>query len=129
MPTANFNTTIYSSKIENEEKFYSLDDVIDKDFEGPYRYTLNSDEVPVGTNIKDGNTLIIPPNATFNLDIVVTDTDKINVATANTEVILEPSPFEVELQSFLDNSNLQQNLSTTKSDWTTIINRNTNDKV
>ena len=124
MVSANFNTEILSSRQDGKELSYNLDDVIDKDFEGPYGYTFNSGETPIGVSIEGGNTLIIPSNVEFTLEITVSDEGKINVATAITDVVLEPDKFNDALQSFLNNPNLQQNLSNTKNDWTNIINRN-----
>ena len=48
--TATFNTKIVSPDGlgEFKEYFYILDDVITKNFEGPYNYSYNSNEVPAG---------------------------------------------------------------------------------
>jgi len=131
MATANFNTEIYSSRSKGETKLYVLDDIIDKDFDGPYAYTLNSNEVPEGVvilvpqNRVNPSILSIPPNLTFDLEITVYDEGKVNVATATTNVTVEPDLFIEEINKFLNNQNLQQNLSNTKSDWVDIIKRNT----
>jgi len=130
MAIANFNIPIYSSRNEGETKLYVLDNVIDKDFEGPYGYSLNRDEVPVGVvilvprNRIDPYVLSIPSNLIFDLEITVFDDEKINVAKANTKVTLEPSsPFDEEKNKFLENENLQQNLDNTKEEWSSIISR------
>jgi hypothetical protein len=134
MATANFKTPIYSSRNEGESKTYILDDVITKDFSGPYIYQFQDEVVPKGFNIfVDRETLkdvLLVPSGFDNYILSIgTYNENKEFAVATTNVILEPSPFEDALQSFLENPNLQQNLSTTKNDWAKIINRGTNEKV
>lgn len=121
--TAEFNTKILSPRQEGKVLSYNLDEVIDKDFDGPYLYTVNVEEVPSGVNVKDG-ILTIPANVEFELVVVVSDEGKINIAEAITDVVLESDKFSDALQSFLNNENLQQNLNATKEEWSNIINRN-----
>jgi hypothetical protein len=121
MATATFNTIITSSK--STDKTYNLDEVITKDFKGPYLYNLQ-DGIPIGTIINNGNILTIPPNVEFELVIFVNETEAV------TNVTLESSSsFNDVKEKFLNNPNLQKNLSYTKNQWSNIINRNTNDKV
>jgi hypothetical protein len=125
---AEFNTEILSPRQEGKELSYNLNDVIDKNFEGPYLYEI-SGFLPDGVGIEGGNTLIIPSNVEFELVIVVSDGGEVNVAIATTGVVLEPDPFIEEKNKFLENGNVQQKLSVTKNEWTNIINRGTNEKV
>lgn len=134
MATANFNTPIYSSRNEGEFKTYILDDVITKDFSGPYIYQFQDEVVPEGFNIfVDKETLkdvLLVPSGFDNYILSIgTYNENKEFAVATTNVILEPSPFDDALQSFLANPNLQQNLSSAKNDWTNIINRNANEKL
>jgi hypothetical protein len=122
MATATFNTPIYSSRNGGNDKIYNLDEVITKNFRGPYVYNLN-DRPPMGVSIKDGNILNIPPNVEFELVIFVNETEAV------TNVTLDPSSFNDVKETFLKNKNLEQNLSNTKNEWSKIINRNANNKV
>jgi hypothetical protein len=127
---AEFNTEILSSRQDGKELSYNLDMVIDKNFEGPYNYTLdNGSKVPIGVSIKDDNTLIIPSNVEFRLVVTVYDEGKINVTKVGTDVVLEPDPFIEEITKLLNNKTLQEKFSNTKNDWAKIINRGTNEKV
>jgi hypothetical protein len=123
--TAEFNTEILSSRQNGKELSYNLNDVIDKNFEGPYLYET-SGLLPAGVRIEGGkgNILIIPSNVEFELVIVVSDGGEMNVANATTGVVLEPDPFIEEKNKFLENGNVQQKLNATKNEWTNIINRN-----
>lgn len=126
MASANFNTEILSSNSEKKIE-YNLDDVIDKDFEGPYRYTLNSDEVPIGVSIiQNGETfqwfLAIPPKVTFKLVITVTNNDKSIVVEASTIVTIDGVPsFLNEVNKFIENPNYTQNKEQVAGNWSTII--------
>jgi hypothetical protein len=126
---AEFNTEILSSRQDGKELSYNLDDVIDKNFEGPYGYTLNINDVPIGVSIKDDNTLIIPSNVEFRLEITVYDEGRINVTKVGTDVVLEPDPFIENKNKFLENQSLQEKFISTKNDWVNIINRGTNEKL
>lgn len=122
---ATFNTKIISSK--SSEKLYNLDEVIDKDFEGPYKYMLNS-ETPGNVKI-DGNTLSIPSNVEFELSLFVTNSLPSNsyLAIVSTNIVVSFN-FDDVKDSFINNENLTQNLNATKQEWSKIINRNNNDK-
>ena len=127
MANANFNTEILSSTKKGEELSYNLDNVIDKDFIGPYFYDLGS--VPFGVNV-NRNTLIIPPNLEFDLTVkVYNENDKPIEAVANTKVVLDKISFDKEKEKFLENESLVKNLSETKGEWAKIINRSTDKKV
>jgi hypothetical protein len=128
MARADFNTEILSSTKKGEELTYNLDNVIDKDFEGPYLYEIG--KAPFGVNINKDNTLIIPPNLEFDLAVkVYNENDKPIEAVANTKVVLNKISFDKEKEKFLKNESLVKNLSETKGDWAKIINRSTDKKV
>ena len=128
MARANFNTEILSSTEKGEELSYNLDNVIDKDFEGPYLYEIG--KAPFGVNINERNILIIPNNLEFDLEIKVYNNDKKNPieAIANTKVVLKSDPFTEAKNKFLENDILLRNLDETKKDWVNIINRSTDKK-
>jgi hypothetical protein len=102
MASANFNREIVSSDSNGRIKSYSLDKVINKDFEGPYEYNFNT-EVPDGISLEGGK-LSISPNVEFELSIVVTrsgvaDPDS---AVATTMIKIEETPvanFNTEIVS------------------------------
>jgi hypothetical protein len=125
---AEFNTEILSSRQDGKELSYNLDMVIDKNFEGPYLYWVDTEKLPVGVGIKDG-ILVIPSNVEFGLHVTVSDEGKVNVANAYTEVVLEPDAFIEEITKLLNNQTLQEKFSNTKNDWAKIINRGTNERV
>jgi hypothetical protein len=125
---AEFNTEILSSRQDGKELSYNLDMVIDKNFEGPYLYWVDTEKLPVGVGIKDG-ILVIPSNVEFGLHVTVSDEGRVNVANAYTEVVLEPDAFIEEITKLLNNQTLQEKFSNTKNDWAKIINRGTNEKV
>ena len=105
MATANFNTQIVSSDSNGRIRSYSLDKVINKDFEGPYEYNFNTDFfiVPDGISLVDSE-LLISPNVKFELSIVVTQSgfDEPIEAIATTTVTIEETPlanFNTEIVS------------------------------
>jgi hypothetical protein len=105
MASANFNTQIVSSDSNGRIRSYSLDKVINKDFEGPYEYNFNTDFfiVPDGISLVDSE-LLISPNVKFELSIVVTQSgfDEPIEAIATTTVTIEETPlanFNTEIVS------------------------------
>jgi hypothetical protein len=102
MASANFNTQIVSSDSNGRIRSYSLDKVINKDFEGPYEYNFNT-EVPDGISLVDSE-LLISPNVEFELSIVVTQSgfDEPIEAIATTMITIEVTPlanFNTEIVS------------------------------
>jgi hypothetical protein len=111
MASANFNTEIVSSDSNGRVRSYSLDNVISKDFDGPYDYNFNT-EVPDGISIqitnKFGYTLVISPNVEFELSIVVTRSGVADpdFAVATTTITIQETPvanFNTEILSSSSN--------------------------
>jgi len=106
MASANFNTEIVSSDSNGRVRSYSLDNVISKDFDGPYDYNFNT-EVPDGISL-EGNKLSISPNVEFELSIVVTQSGvgDPDFAVATTMIKIEETPvanFNTEILSSSSN--------------------------
>ena len=124
MATATFNTPIYSpNNQQGGTLIYTLDSVIDKDFEGPYSYTLkNSPEgVTIEINPKDGTYyMVIQPLVSGLLSVIVRGFDV--GSEAITEIMVMPTViYSEELKKLTDNKNYQQNLRTTKNNWPIIV--------
>jgi hypothetical protein len=150
---AEFNTEIISSSSneqavsDSDNREYVLDEVINKNFEGPYKYEFLRSagevigipengfvgvEFPKGLeiieNMKGQQVLSVGSNIEFELSIIVSTLESETSAIATTMITIEGKPnFSKEITKFLENGNLQQNLSSTKNEWTNIINRSTND--
>jgi hypothetical protein len=150
---AEFNTDIISSSSneqavsDSDNREYVLDEVINKNFEGPYKYEFLRSagevigipengfvgvEFPKGLeiieNMEGQQVLSVGPNIEFELSIIVSALESETSAIATTMITIEGKPnFSKEITKFLENGNLQQNLSSTKNEWTNIINRSTND--
>jgi hypothetical protein len=153
-PVANFNTEILSSNSneqavsDSDNREYVLDRVINKDFEGPYKYNfLRSTKEIIGIpengfvgvefpkgleiieNVEGQQVLSVGPNIEFELSIIVEGRDE-KRAIATTMITIEGKPnFSKEITKLLNNQTLQEKFSNTKNDWAKIINRGTNEKV
>jgi hypothetical protein len=122
MASANFNTEIVSSDSNGRVRGYSLDNVISKDFDGPYDYNFNT-EVPDGISLK-GDKLSISPNVEFELSIVVTQSGvgDPDFAVATTMITIEGKPnFSNEITKFFDNENYIKNKEELVANWSSII--------
>jgi hypothetical protein len=124
MASANFNTQILSSNYERQNTEYFLDDVITKDFNGPYSYSFTN-EVPNGVTL-NGDMLTIAERLTFVLSITVNARDKKNnpisvIATTNV-TIDTTKDYAKEVEILLDNPGITQKVTDTKNNWTSIIN-------
>jgi|688.fasta_scaffold342451_3 hypothetical protein len=124
MASANFNTQILSSNYERQNTEYFLDDVITKDFNGPYSYSFTN-EVPNGVTL-NGDMLTIAERLTFVLSITVNARDKKNnpisvIATTNV-TIDTTKDYAKEVEILLDNPGITQKVTDTKNKWTSIIN-------
>jgi hypothetical protein len=150
-PLANFNTEIVSSALGGKTREYVLDEVIEKNFEGPYNYKFFRSDVasvdfaendfvgidfPKGLeiieNINGEQILYVGPNIEFELSIFVGSRNEMNErgAIATTMITIDGKPnFSNEITKLLNNQTLQEKFSNTKNDWTNIINRSTNEKV
>jgi hypothetical protein len=109
MASANFNREIVSSDSNGGTRSYSLNEVISKDFEGPYDYNFNT-EVPDGISL-EGVKLSISPNVEFELSIVVTQSgfDDPDFAIATTMITIEETPvanFNTEILSSSSNEQM-----------------------
>lgn len=123
MASANFNTKILSSNYEKQNTEYFLDDVITKDFNGPYSYSFTN-EVPNGVTL-DGDMLTIAERLTFVLSITVNAGDENNPtsAIATTNVTIDTTKdYAKEVEILLDNPGITQKVTDTKNNWTSIIN-------
>jgi hypothetical protein len=125
MVSANFNTEIVSSNSNNKKMKYLLDDVISKDFAGPYNYNFNT-EVPDGISIEpnvEGDVLVIFPNIEFELSIVVGNRNE-SVAIATTIITIEGRPnFKNEIVKFFESENYTQKNENTIQVWAEIISK------
>jgi hypothetical protein len=123
MASANFNKQILSSNYKKQNTEYFLDDVITKDFNGPYSYRFTN-EVPNGVTLfKDK--LTIAERLTFVLSITVNAGDKNNPtsAIATTNVTIDTTKdYAKEVEILLDNPGITQKVTDTKNKWTSIIN-------
>lgn len=120
---ANFNTQIDSSRTEGVTKTYILDDVISKDFEGPYTYTLSKDAEKAGFQITNDtqDILNVPYGVNdFNLEIRVV-TGKAE-AIASTIVNLETSGFTDAKEQFFKSENLNSKLTIARDNWVNYTN-------
>jgi hypothetical protein len=124
MASANFNTQILSSNYERQNTIYFLDDVITKGFNGPYSYSFTDEaQVPKGVSLDRGS-LTIAEKLTFVLSITVYGGGKINPisAIATTNVTIDTTKdYAKEVEILLDNPNMTQKVTDTKSNWTSII--------
>jgi hypothetical protein len=147
-PVANFNAEIVSSSLGGKTREYVLDEVIDKNFEGPYKYNFFRSDVanvdfakndfvsidfPKGLEIIENNkgqqVLSVDPNIEFELSIIVGNRNEIG-AIATTTITIEGKPnFSNEITKLLNNQTVQEKFSNTKNDWAKIINRGTNENV
>jgi predicted transcriptional regulator len=122
MASANFNTQILSSNYEKQNTEYFLDDVITKGFNGPYSYSFTN-EVPNGVSL-NGDILTIAERLTFVLSITVNAGDKNNPISviATTNVTIDTTKdYAKEVEILLDNPNMTQKVTDTKSNWASII--------
>jgi hypothetical protein len=124
MASANFNKQILSSNYKKQNTEYFLDDVITKDFNGPYSYSFTN-EVPNGVTL-NGDMLTIAERLTFVLSITVNARDKKNnpisvIATTNV-TIDTTKDYAKEVEILLDNPGITQKVTDTKNKWTSIIN-------
>jgi hypothetical protein len=123
MASANFNTQILSSNYEKQNTEYFLDDVITKDFNGPYSYSFTN-EVPNGVTL-NGDMLTIAERLTFVLSITVKAGDRNNPISviATTNVTIDTTKdYAKEVEILLDNPKITQKVTDTKNNWTSIIN-------
>jgi len=124
MASANFNTQILSSNYEKQGTTYLLDDVITKDFNGPYSYRFTDGDEPNGVTL-DGDMLTIAERLTFVLSITVNAGDKNNpisvIATTNVTVDTTKD-YTKEVEILLGNPEMTQKVTDTKNKWTSIIN-------
>ena len=122
--TANFNTQILSSNYENQDTTYLLDDVITKGFNGPYSYSFTDEaQIPNGVSLDRGS-LTIAEKLTFVLSITVKGGDRNNPisAIATTNVTIDTTKdYTKEIEILLDNPNMTQKVTNTKSNWSSII--------
>jgi hypothetical protein len=151
-PVANFNTKILSSSsneqmvLDSDIREYVLDEVIDKNFPGPYNYEFFRSDVasvdftdngavgiafPRGLeiieNMEGQQVLLVGPNIEFELSIFVGNRNEMNErgAIATTMITIDGKPnFSNEITKLLNNQTLQEKFSNTKNDWAKIINRN-----
>jgi hypothetical protein len=120
MASANFNTEIVSSDSNGRVRGYSLDNVISKDFDGPYDYNFNT-EVPDGISL-EGNKLSISPNIEFELSIIVSALESETSAIATTMITIDGKPnFSKEITKFFDNENYIKNKEELVANWSSII--------
>jgi len=123
MASANFNKQILSSNYKKQNTEYFLDDVITKDFNGPYSYRFTN-EVPNGVTL-NGDMLTIAERLTFVLSITVNARDKNNPtsAIATTNVTIDTTKdYAKEVEILLGNPGITQKVTDTKNKWTSIIN-------
>jgi hypothetical protein len=153
-PVANFNTKILSSSsneqmvLDSDIREYVLDEVIDKNFPGPYKYDFFRSDVasvdfpengavgiafPRGLeiieNMEGQQVLLVGPNIEFELSIFVGNRARIEAIATTMITIDEKISFSNEITKLLNNQTLQEKFSNTKNDWAKIINRDTNEKV
>jgi len=122
MASANSNTQIITSNYEKQNTEYFLDDVITKGFNGPYSYSFTN-EVPNGVSL-NGDILTIAERLTFVLSITVNAGDKNNPISviATTNVTIDTTKdYAKEVEILLDNPNMTQKVTDTKSNWASII--------
>jgi hypothetical protein len=129
MAAATFNTTIYSSQSDGVYKTYILDDVITKDFEGPYEYSLDQNSINNNFEIfTDEETLEVVLNVPsgfndFQISVTVSaDGKEPIIAVATTIVTLSPPNFEDAKQYFFDSNNVATNFNIVKQNWTDYTN-------
>ena len=151
---AEFNTEIISSSsneqmvLDSDIREYVLDEVIDKNFPGPYKYEFFRGDVasvdfaendfvgidfPKGLeiieNMEGQQVLLVGPNIEFELSIFVVNRARIEAIATTMITIDEKISFSNEITKLLNNQTLQEKFSNTKNDWAKIINRGTNEKV
>jgi hypothetical protein len=130
MAVATFNTTIYSSPTDGVN-LYILDDVIDKDFDGPYEYSLdensinNNFEITTGEEIEQA--VLNVPSGFNDFEISVTVSQNLNgkdpiSEVATTIVTLSLPTFEDAKQYFFNSENVTTNFNIVKENWTDYTN-------
>ena len=131
MAVATFNTTIYSSPTDGVYNSYILDDVIDKDFDGPYEYSLdensinNNFEITTGEEIEQA--VLNVPSGFNDFEISVTVSQNPNgkdpiSEVATTIVTLSLPTFEDAKQYFFNSENVTTNFNIVKQNWTDYTN-------
>jgi hypothetical protein len=130
MAVATFNTTIYSSPTDGVN-LYILDDVIDKDFDGPYEYSLdensinNNFEITTGEEIEQA-VLNVPSGFNdFEISVTVSQNPELKdpiSEVATTIVILSLPTFEDAKQYFFNSENVTTNFNIVKENWTDYTN-------
>lgn len=147
MASANFNTEIISSSSneqmvsDSDNREYVLDEVIDKNFEGPYRYEFlrsdvasvdfaENDFVNIGfpkgleiiENMKGQQVLSVGPNIEFELSIIVSALESETSAIATTTITIEGKPnFNKIKEEFYEKSNFGQKKEESAKDWLKIL--------
>jgi len=148
-PVANFNTEIISSS-SNEQmvsdsdiREYVLDEVIDKNFPGPYNYEFFGSDVasvdfpengavgiafPRGLeiieNMEGQQVLLVGPNIEFELSIFVGNRNEMNErgAIATTMITIDGKPnFNKIKEEFYEKSNFGQKKEESAKDWLKIL--------
>ena len=130
MAVATFNTTIYSSPTDGVN-LYILDDVIDKDFDGPYEYSLdensinNNFEITTGEEIEQA-VLNVPSGFNdFEISVTVSQNPELKdpiSEVATTIVTLSLPTFEDAKQYFFNSENVTTNFNIVKENWTDYTN-------
>jgi hypothetical protein len=131
MAVATFNTTIYSSPTDGVNNIYILDDVITKDFNGPYLYSLdensinNNFEITTGEEIEQA-VLNVPSGFNdFEISVTVSQTPELKdpiSEVATTIVTLSLPTFEDAKQYFFNSENVTTNFNIVKENWTDYTN-------
>jgi hypothetical protein len=147
-PVANFNTEILSSSsneqmvLDSDIREYVLDEVIDKNFPGPYKYEFFRSDVasvdfpengvvgidfPKGLeiikNMEGQQVLSVGPNIEFELSIIVGNIAKIE-AIATTMITIDGKPnFSNEITKFFESENYTQKKNNTIQGWSEIISK------
>ena len=142
MASANFNREIVSSSLGGKTREYVLDEVIDKNFEGPYKYNFFRSDVanvdfaendfvgidfPKGLeiieNMKGQQVLLVGPNIEFELSIFVDNSAEIG-AIATTMITIEGKPnFNKIKEEFYEKSNFGQKKEESAKDWSNILSK------
>lgn len=123
--SAQFNTIIYSSSVSGKKLTYILDDVITKDFPGPYVYTITN-TVPSGVELAvDGsnNTILVVPDniSSAILTIMVVNTKDAVSASTSTQIVLAQPTFVDSSKGYSKNAEIAKKIDNTKLSWDSII--------
>jgi hypothetical protein len=126
--------------LDSDIREYVLDEVIDKNFPGPYKYEFFRSDVasvdftdngvvgiafPRGLeiiqNMEGQQVLLVGPNIEFELSIFVVNRAKIEAIATTMITIDEKISFSNEITKFFESENYTQKKGETAQNWSSII--------